>query len=452
MKWVNSLFNNNFFLSFLILFLVLSSLTSGYLIHKFKLPPHQLIRNTFDALVERPSFRSLWLTMRNDVLGYDTNLGYWPEQSLPNQSSQTDGLGYLAGYESSPETSGLIIHKKNKSQSGLNLTVSGHAPEAQLMDEEGKTLHRWTKKWSSIFPNKVPHHQYGTSQTKFWRRVRAYPNGDLVAIFQGQGMVMLDRNSKILWSRFNRPINDLQIKENGNIYVITRKYHQIEWFDLNRKFYEYFLTVLTREGKIKKRISLFEAIQNSRYRNILHQPQKLSSDFLHTNTVHIISENSGDDPGSFGTGNVLLAFPKINQIAVLDIQESEIKWKLSDLFRYQHNPRLLPDGDILLFDNFGHRGNSRVIELDPRSQDINWEFPKEPNDNFRSTCCGISQRLNNGNTLITDTTSGRSFEITRSGEIVWKYVNPNSAASGNDLIAALFQVQRLPRKYFENWI
>jgi hypothetical protein len=37
---------------------------------------------------------------------------------------------------------------------------------------------------------------------------------------------------------------------------------------------------------------------------------------------------------------------------------------------------------------------------------------------------GIAQRLANGNTLLTESSFGRFFEVTKEGEIVWEYVNP----------------------------
>jgi len=37
---------------------------------------------------------------------------------------------------------------------------------------------------------------------------------------------------------------------------------------------------------------------------------------------------------------------------------------------------------------------------------------------------GYAQRLPNGNTLITESSFGRFFEVTKQGEIVWEYVNP----------------------------
>ena len=36
-----------------------------------------------------------------------------------------------------------------------------------------------------------------------------------------------------------------------------------------------------------------------------------------------------------------------------------------------------------------------------------------------------AQRLPNGNTLVTDSATGRIIEVTKAGEIIWEYVNPN---------------------------
>jgi hypothetical protein len=36
----------------------------------------------------------------------------------------------------------------------------------------------------------------------------------------------------------------------------------------------------------------------------------------------------------------------------------------------------------------------------------------------------VAQRLANGNTLLTDSSFGRFFEVTKEGEIVWEYISP----------------------------
>ncbi len=52
-----------------------------------------------------------------------------------------------------------------------------------------------------------------------------------------------------------------------------------------------------------------------------------------------------------------------------------------------------------------------------------------------------AQRLENGNTLITEGAAGRVFEVTPENEIVWEYVVPHFAAdSGRNNIYRAYRV------------
>jgi hypothetical protein len=80
----------------------------------------------------------------------------------------------------------------------------------------------------------------------------------------------------------------------------------------------------------------------------------------------------------------------------------------------------------LIFDN-GHHSEagtsvSRIFEVDPKTNEIVWSY--EPGETFRSWHISGCQRLENGNTLITEGENGRIFEVTQAGEIVWEYNNP----------------------------
>ena len=54
---------------------------------------------------------------------------------------------------------------------------------------------------------------------------------------------------------------------------------------------------------------------------------------------------------------------------------------------------------------------------------------------------GSQQALDNGNILITESLRGRIFEITRSGRVVWEYLNP---AEVDGYHASVMEAQRLP--------
>ena len=112
----------------------------------------------------------------------------------------------------------------------------------------------------------------------------------------------------------------------------------------------------------------------------------------------------------------------------------------------QHHATMLPRknfeglplkgaGNILIFDNGGHGGyprqyrfQSRVLLINPRSGNVVWQYDAEDSGifikNFFSMFKSSAQRLPNGNTLITESTWGRIFEVRPKGKIVWEYINP----------------------------
>jgi len=80
---------------------------------------------------------------------------------------------------------------------------------------------------------------------------------------------------------------------------------------------------------------------------------------------------------------------------------------------------------ILVFDNGVMKNASRVLELDPLLEEIIWEYKGDPPGSFFTRGRGGNQPLPNGNVLITESNEGHVFEVTREGEIVWEFFNPD---------------------------
>jgi outer membrane protein assembly factor BamB len=113
----------------------------------------------------------------------------------------------------------------------------------------------------------------------------------------------------------------------------------------------------------------------------------------------------------------------------------------------QHDPDILPDGHVLLFDNYGnfHRPEqqSRVLEFDPATMEIVWQYAGTDELPFESAIRSSQQRLTNGNTLITESNGGRIFEVTPGGEIVWQFVNPVRGGEDDGKIPIICWAQRI---------
>ncbi|HEX8602085.1 MAG TPA: aryl-sulfate sulfotransferase [Pseudoduganella sp.] len=96
---------------------------------------------------------------------------------------------------------------------------------------------------------------------------------------------------------------------------------------------------------------------------------------------------------------------------------------------HQHAPVALENGNILAFDNGNFRSGqhvafSRVLEIDPRTNAVVWSYQDELVNAFYTAYMGSAQRLPNGNTHVTESATGRLFEVTPAGEVVWEYIIP----------------------------
>ncbi|HUV57112.1 MAG TPA: aryl-sulfate sulfotransferase [Dehalococcoidales bacterium] len=131
-------------------------------------------------------------------------------------------------------------------------------------------------------------------------------------------------------------------------------------------------------------------------------------------------------------GNILTNFRATNTVAIIDKGTGDIIWRWGPgELGHCHYPRLLDNGNILIFDNGYHRPSvsfgfsfSRVLEVSRETKEIKWEYRDVSPTAFYSSICGSAQRLPNGNTLVCHSMIGRLFEVTPEKEIVWEFINP----------------------------
>ena len=128
-------------------------------------------------------------------------------------------------------------------------------------------------------------------------------------------------------------------------------------------------------------------------------------------------------------GNILTCFMKNDTVAIIDRKTGDVNWRWGAVeLAHPHSPTMLDNGNILVFDNGLHQrginvANSRVLEVNPKTNEIEWSYKEETNMLFYSSTMSSCQRLPNGNTFICEGTTGRLFEVTPKGELVWEYVN-----------------------------
>lgn len=368
------------------------------------------------------------------------------------QMEQLEAIGYMTGSVPARRDTGVRSYQKKAAMNGLNFYTSGHGPTAILMDMEGNELHTWSFDFAKAFARTPVAKAADTINAQFWRRAHLFENGDVLAIFEGFGLIKIDRDSNLIFANPCRAHHDLEVLPNGDIYVLTRKAKIIEKYDATKPILEDYVSVLGPDGTLRKNVSLLAAMERSAFAKIWNDTKKKTGDIFHTNTLSILDGSIASRQPAFSEGRILTSFLMLSTIAVLDLEQEMLVWVHRGDYRRQHDPQIVSNGNLLLFDNKGHAAKSRIIEYDPATMKKVWTYQGTPKSPFYSAQCGAAQRLPNGNTLISETDNGRAFEVTPKGDIVWEFSNPRRAGKNGEYIAALFEVIRLDTNFPTDWI
>ncbi|PRD45964.1 hypothetical protein C5748_00190 [Phyllobacterium phragmitis] len=392
--------------------------------------------------------RALYDKIVNYQNVYNTDLWY------PQRSNKRGVTAYLPG----------------KAQEGLTLYTSGDGPAAYLIDMKGRIVHQWRRPFSTLWPNgpRGKLWQAGAQTVSkpqpdpfvYFRHAHVFPNGDLLALYEGAGdtpygygLAKLDKNSNVIWSYAGRAHHQFDIGPDGKIYVLTHEYSKERvkpYGHLKPPRLDDYLVILSPDGKELEKIHLMKALGASPYRQLGYSVSSFSvAEPLHANAVKYITSEMAANFAFAREGQILLSFRDLGTgtVAVLDPGTKQISWATNGPWIGQHDPDILANGNILLFDNFGnfHRpeGQTRILEFNPRTMETVWQYAGTADHPLESPIRGEQQRLANGNTLIDESTAGRLVEVTRDGEIVWEFLNPARGGDDGDKIAIFGWAQRL---------
>ena len=369
-----------------------------------------------------------------------------PGTEAPDDEEQAKlfGLPYAAGSRPAGDRRGVTLIDERRAAGGVSLLVSGHAARAFLIDRHGDVLHTWEHEADAVWPDGAVG---GRRAAPYWRRVQLMEGGDLIAIHEGAGLVRLDAASNLLWSYTAECHHDLDVDPDGNILVIVRRSENVSRINPNEQILVDYIVTLSPQGEVQGEIPVLEAFERSEFSRLLDGMDP-AGDIFHTNTIVFLDGTEASEQAPMlRRGNLLVSLRHLDIVAVIDPEQGKVVWAMTGLWRKQHDPVLLDDGHMLVFDNFAGPGRSRVIELDPLTQEIVWQYGGSDSQPFFSETCGTNQRLPNGNTLITESDQGRAFEVTPQGEIVWEFVSPYRAGEDDELVATLFELTRLPEGF-----
>lgn len=353
---------------------------------------------------------------------------------------------------------GVVRYDRERTWAGYNLHCSPIRHEAYLTDMEGNVVNRWT---------------YPPKQAHTWEHVEMLPDGDLLVVRKFFEVIRLDWDSNPVWVRDVAAHHEITIGPDSSIYVVAKETR------VHRRMRSRFPAIvrLDRGGNETERWSAYEHLDDIKAKfdqrpfidSILDSligdqvdpetweprtafAESVASDIagwprsydqFHMNTINFIPDNPvGRRDARFREGNILICFRNVNQVGVLDWDTGEIVWAWGEgHLDWPHYPVMVGDGNIMIFDNgTKKRKYSRVIELNPVTENIEWEYIADPPETFYTPEKGCAQRLPNGNTLICEGDMGRSFEITRDGEIVWEWYNPVMAGRKREQVYRMVRI------------
>jgi len=298
-----------------------------------------------------------------------------------------------------------------------------------LIDVYGEVTHTWN------MPHPPGLYGYLTDRgTLFYNG--QIPNDTFLGTqpFQGGVALEADWNGKILWEiRQPDHHHDGRLLRNGNVLLLCARavpddiaqqvVGGIPGTDDKGRIYADYLVEMTTSGETVWEWRSWEHLDPATHP--ITQPSDLRSEWTHGNAIEELPD-----------GNILLSMRDISTIVRIDRQSGTIDWELGPPpLSGAHAVNRLSNGNLLIFDNGPYRVDqaviapnpapfSRVIEVDPATKKIVWQYQEARPWAFFSALISNAQRLPNGNTLINEGLYGRFFEVTPEGDVVWEYVNP----------------------------
>jgi hypothetical protein len=284
--------------------------------------------------------------------------------------------------------------------------------------------------------------------------VELLPDGGLLVVRRDGVLERISLESETLWELELAAHHDVAVGPDGRFQVLTHRLASTPFEDGEVSVVEDFVTTVSDGGRPLGSLSLLalarEKVSAERLRAIAdasleerHEPERPLHglvDVLHTNTLERLPH---DVPALGSRGDLLVGLRELDLVASVDLRDRRFGWSFGpgELDR-PHQPSLLANGNVLVFDNRPRRGYSRVVEIDPRVGKIVWKYEGSPGERFYSEKMGGCQGLPNGNVLITESAAGRAFEVDREGRIVWEFLNPELSAKGRRR-AAIHRLSKL---------
>jgi len=344
-------------------------------------------------------------------------------------------LGYVDVVEEADDDTsargGVTLRDASRMQPGLTYFTNVNDCSSHLVEEDGTEVRSWRHSPCDVWGNSI-----------------LLPNGDVLAVHHdphpegsqteeagARRLLKLNWEGELQWTRKLPTHHDVDVMPSGNIATLTYQHRRIPEIHATDRVRDHYLAELNPEGELLEETSITDLMLASPdVVKIL--PVKVRDrdgsreiDLVHTNSLEFLREPelAAQNP-LYAPSNVLICVRHQNLVMIVDWNTKKVIWAWGqNEISGPHDATLLENGNVLLFDNGLSRKWSRILEVNPRTDEIVWEYKAKNPREFFTVTRGATQRVENGNTLITYSRKGSIFEVTPEGDTVWEYVNERKA-------------------------
>jgi len=401
---------------------------------------------------------------------------------------------------------GTTIYKPDKSFNGYTiLTTKGH--QTILIDMNGNVVKHWANLCDEEHPAKMLPGGYVMGATGKRGRLLDHEDSNDLSVLDWDGNIVWTWKKAGVHHDFQREGNPVgyyvpgmdSYVDKGKTLILSHEVVKNKRIS-DKKLYDDVIFEVDYDGKIifkwlasdhikEMGFSQIARIVMYRYPNYTMTRTRgvVGGDWIHINTASWLGPNKWYDRGDkrFHPDNIIYDGRQTNTTGIIDRKTGKIVWHLGPDFTSTralrkmgvtiglHHAHMIPkglpgEGNILIFDNGGYAGfdapnpsapygtnaakrdYSRVIEINPINLKVVWQYDANKGGyrdkyKFYSDYVSSAQRLPNGNTLITEGSLGRIFEVTPKYEMVWEYVSPYYAKTEN--FNLVYRAYRVPYDY-----
>ncbi|MFC1510814.1 aryl-sulfate sulfotransferase, partial [Candidatus Margulisiibacteriota bacterium] len=255
----------------------------------------------------------------------------------------------------------IDVYDSDKAWEGATIFPDNHDPDQPRIievDMQGKIV------WAYVIPGHLRRY------TNPGFDIEALENGNVLFSLPRQGIYEINRQGEIVWSHLDGKVShDVDRLANGNTLYVFGNEDQIDDAQVKE---------VNPKGELVWSWQAGDHFNKSPYKEYYRQG------WTHTNAVSRL-EN----------GNTLISLRNFNFIVEVDPQGEVVRIIKEGNLRRQHDPQVLPNGNILIAN---HQQPHEAIEVDLGTGEIVWRFSMPP-EHLRD-----ANRLPNGNTLVTGTT------------------------------------------------